>query len=432
MKVGINIATIYNRNGNLFTIYSYCGLYILIVKKGEEMLKLNILKQIENYMDDAIAIRREIHRHPELSMKEFNTTRIITQALERYGIEIEDKGLETGVCAIIRTDRPGKTVALRADIDALPIIEQTGLEFSSEIEGISHMCGHDLHTALMILCARVINENKDQLSGSIKIVFQPAEEGLGGAKYMISKNVMANPKPDVIIGAHVGGNCQLGKIMVLKGHANSASDKIEITVKGVGGHGAHPYNCIDPILTSALLIAQLRTLINSEVPATEPAVLSFGMISGGTAANIIPSEVTITGTLRTFTEKTREKLHNSIERTATFLCKSMDAQALVKITKGPRPLFHDHKVADDIIKVAKKTIGSDNVVTTGSPSPGSDDFSEFLEFCPGVRFRVGTGIEGKEQTLLGNHNPRVIFDERSLNVAAPVICQYVIDYLTRE
>lgn len=392
---------------------------------------MDIMEQVNTYLDEAISIRRKIHRHPEVAMKEYNTTRLIKEELEKYGIEIEDKGYDVGVSAIIRGGHPGKTVALRADIDALPITEQSGLDYASKIPGVAHACGHDIHTALLLLCARILNNQKKSLKGNVKLIFQPAEELFLGAKYMIQKGVMQDPSPDVIVGFHVGGNVELGKIGLIKGVANASADIISITIKGIGGHGAHPYNCVDPILTASLLVNQLRTLVNNEIPPFEPAVLTFGAIHGGDAPNIIPPKVELRGTLRTFSTEVREKLHQSIKRIVEHLSRSMRATGELNIEIGPPPVVHSAEVVEAICLAAEKTIGKQNIIMQTTPNSGSEDFSYFLKHCPGARIRLGTGISGQKQTLLGNHNPKVIFDERSIAVGAKVVCQYTLDFLNR-
>ncbi|WMJ83720.1 M20 metallopeptidase family protein [Oscillospiraceae bacterium LTW-04] len=384
---------------------------------------------IDQYSAQAIEIRRKIHAHPELGYEEYATSNLILNELARYGIVGEQlPGLPTSVIAVIRGSKPGKTVGIREDIDALPLTEETGLAFASQNVELSHACGHDIHTAALLLTARVLNELKSELCGNVRLIFQPAEERVTGAKKMIEAGLMTlEPKCDNIIGVHVSPEFPAGSIGVIKGAANAATDAVSITVKGSGGHGAHPYRCVDPIITSAYLLTQLQSIISRENPALQPAVLTFGMIHGGTAMNIIPSEVKLEGTLRTFSEESRHNIWEAIRRVSKSCCEAMRAEADVVIEEGVPALINADEVIDRIAAAAEKTIGTENVIWYEKPSPGSDDFSRFLDFCPGAQFRVGTGNDLPESRI-GLHNPKNIFDEKAIGVAAAVMAQYTLDF----
>lgn len=391
------------------------------------MVSVNEL--VDQYLEESISIRRKIHANPELGYEEYATSELILSELARYGIVGERlPGLSTGVIAVIRGGNPGKTVGIREDIDALPIHEETNLPFASQKAGLAHACGHDIHTAALLLTARVLNALKDTLYGNVRLIFQPAEERVTGALKMIEAGLMAlEPKCDTIIGMHVSPDFPAGSIGVIKGAANAATDAVYITVKGVGGHGAHPYRCVDPIVTSAYLLTQLQSIISRENPALQPAVLTFGTIHGGTAMNVIPSEVKLTGTLRTFNEQSRHNIWDAIRRISKSCCAAMRAEADVVIEEGVPPLINSSEVIDRVAAAAEKTIGAEKVMWYDKPSPGSDDFSRFLSFCPGAQFRVGTANDLSESRI-GLHNSKNIFDEKAIGVAAAVMAQYTLDF----
>lgn len=389
----------------------------------------NLIEQIDMLMEETIQIRRQIHQNPELGMKEFETTALIKKKLCECGIEIEDWGMDTGVSAIIRGGRKGKTIALRADIDALPMVENSGLPFASKCHGVCHSCGHDINTAYLLLVAKVLQERREDLAGNVRLFFQPAEELACGAKYMIEKGAFTKePVMDQIIGCHVATNLPAGHIGLIKGTALSGCDIIHITVHGVGGHGARPAECVDPIVISAYLIAQLQTLVSREISPFRPAVLTFGKIVGGTAANIIPETVTISGTLRTFDNETRTQLKEAIVRTCKLHCESMRSTVDVEFEVGIAPLIHDAEIIDQLEIAAKEVIGEDHIIFQPEPLAGSDDFAEFLAHCPGVRYSIGTRTEDP-RTQMSLHSPDIVFDESAIRSAALVTCQYVLNVL---
>ena len=234
------------------------------------------------YEDEMIAIRRHIHRHPELSNKEYKTTEFIREKLTEYGVEIAEIGMKTGVVAVIRGGKPGKTVAIREDIDALPMKELTGLPFASENDGACHSCGHDIHTTVLLYCAKVLSEIREELAGTVMLIFQPAEEHMGAGE-LVDCNFTQVAKPDAFIGLHVSPEIDAGSIGLKKGPANASNDFFNIKIKGKGGHGAHPENCIDPVVISGYVITQLQTVISRENYPVYPGVLTIGSIHGGTA-----------------------------------------------------------------------------------------------------------------------------------------------------
>ncbi|MCI8455061.1 MAG: amidohydrolase [Lachnospiraceae bacterium] len=388
-----------------------------------------VQNRVNELFDEFVRIRRRFHQKPELGWKEFETTRLITEKLTEWGIEVEDFGLKAGASALIRGAYPGATIAVRGDIDALPMQEESGLAFASENPGVCHACGHDIHATFALFCARILHENRDKLHGNVRILFQPAEEKGDGAKGMIEHGVLTRePKPERIIGAHVDCDMPAGTIGLIKGPSAAGMDQFEVTVHGFGGHSSRPQNFIDPILSAATLIAQLNMLVSREISPFESSVLSVCQIHGGTANNVVPETVTFGCSLRSFTPEVRKTMLDAIERTCKLHCESMRTRAEVKFLSGTAPLVHDEKMVDEIAEAARETIGEEKIIKMKHPRSGSDDFAEYLSSIPGVRFRVGSANDQPE-TKVGAHNPRVVFDEESLRVATVVICQYIFNLL---
>ncbi|MCD8370955.1 MAG: M20 family metallopeptidase [Clostridiales bacterium] len=392
---------------------------------------MGIKEKIEEYSGHAIELRRELHRDPEVSRKEFHTTDRIRRELEEYGIEILHTELETGLIAEIHGKKPGKemTVAVRADIDALPVKEETGLPFASANEGVCHSCGHDLHMATVLLAARVLKEMEGEFCGTVRLLFQPAEESGSGAKMILEQDVMKRRPPDLVLGLHTWPDIPEGSIGFRFGSSHASSDTVIIRVIGKGGHGAHPYRCVDPVIVSAYLLTQLQTLISRELPMTEAGVLTFGMIRGGSAPNVIPGEVEIQGTLRTLNPKWRESIIQSIKRVAHSCCEAMRAEAKVQIAEGMPVLVNSTEVIEGVRRAAVEILGAEHVEELTSASPGSDDFSCYLANTPGALFRIGTGTDDPASHI-GLHNGRNLFGEKAIAAGAAVIVQYLLDILT--
>ena len=391
---------------------------------------MKLLDEIRNLEEEMIADRRSLHKMPELSSHEEKTTAFIKTRLTDFGVETEDLNIPTGVCALIRGRKPGPTICIRHDIDALPIEEKTGLEFSSLNKGVSHSCGHDLHAIIALYCARLLQERKESLAGNVRIVFQPAEETGVGGKEMVMAGIMdLEPKTDIVVGLHTHPATTVGDICLWKGPMEAGVDFFKIRIQGVCGHGAHPHTCVDPIVVSAYLITQLQTIISRENQATKPVVLTIGSIHGGETHNSIPEEVVMLGSLRHLYPETRGQALEALDRITKSTCESMRAYGTVEVLDvGIPPIINNADVVDDIIRAADEVLGSGHVKDFPFPSMGSDDFAFFLDRCKGAQFFLGTG-NNNPQTRKGIHNGENIFDEKSIAVGVSVLTKYVLNVL---
>ena len=391
---------------------------------------MDTMQLVQQYTADMIATRRHIHENPEISNQEFQTTELIKKMLTEYGIEIAEIGLKTGVVGILRGAKPGKTVAIREDIDALPMPELTGLPFASKVDNVCHSCGHDIHTTTLLYCAKVLSELKDELCGNVMFLFQPAEENGSGAKQMVDCKFYEVLKPDVFVGLHVGTGLPAGHIGVKKGPTCASSDVFYIKVSGKGGHGAHPENCIDPIAISAYVLTQLQTVISRENHPIYPAVLTVGSIHAGSAPNIIPDYVEMSGTLRSLHPESRVAMRDAIDRIVKTCCESMRGHGEVTWKIGMPPMVNDEEVVDRITEAADKVLGTGHVHIQANPSLGSEDFSYmFPAYGPGSQFSLGTRNDADPNTMHGIHNAKNVFDEDCLPVGVAVLVQFTRDFL---
>ncbi len=388
------------------------------------------VKQIRNLtkelMPSAVEFRRVLHRHPELAFQETVTSGKIREELKAEGIPVEEDLLPTSVIAVISGKRPGKTILVREDIDALPMEERTGLSFSSEIPGCAHSCGHDIHTSALVLLGKILWSMREQLTGKVILVFQPAEETASGAKAMMEAGFREKyPDIDQVIGFHTDPTLDAGTIGLVKGAANASTDEVTVTVKSPGGHGAHPYRCGDPVAAAGYLLTQLQTVISRENPALEPAVLTFGMIHGGTAPNIIPTEVVMKGTLRAFDETGRKNMWDAIRRVSELGAKAMRTEAKTEIKEGVPVLYNDPETIEQIRTACEHILGAGKALDLKA-SPGSDDFSCFLSCAPGVQFKCGTGNEDPKSRK-GIHNGENIFDEKCIETGCMVMAEFIFE-----
>lgn len=389
-----------------------------------------IQKLIQDHYNEAVKVRRELHRFPELGHQELRTTERIRQFLEAAGIEILEYPLKTGIVARICGKGQGETLAVREDIDALPMEECTGLRIASCRPGISHACGHDIHTAILLLTAKVLNELKEQFHGTLLLIFQPAEETCDGARGMLQAGVLKRHPADQIVGLHCSPSVPLGRVGIIAGENNASCDIVKITITGRGGHGAHPEDCVDPLMAAGFLLTQIQTLISRETSPMKPAVLTFGQLAAGTAPNIIPDQAFLCGTLRTLDAKVRGQLLEAIPRMAGNCCRAMRAECRTVFENGMPPLVNDPGIAAQFAEAAEKSLGVGAAVRLTVPSMGSDDFSCLLEQCGrGGQFLIGTFNPSRPETGIGLHNSKNVFPDETIGYGAAVLCRYALDTL---
>lgn len=391
----------------------------------------NILRWMKQREPDLTQLRHQLHREPELGHAEYKTTHLIRDRLLACGAEILPCRCDTGVAALIRGGKEGPLVALREDIDALPITENTGLPFASCTAGVSHSCGHDIHTTALLGCAQYLCENRSALRGSVMLIFQCAEECCDGAMTMLDAGLFDVYRPERVLGFHCAPSLPLGKVGVCRGAGNASCDTVTLRVIGKGGHGAHPELCVDPVLIAAYLLTQVQTVISREKSPADPSVLTFGTIRGGTAPNVIPNEVVLQGTLRTFSKQVRSSHKAAIERIAVCCAQAMNGSCEVRFEKGMPPLINAKDSSDAVVRAAEQVLGEAAVDETIAPSLGSDDFSCLLDECggEGIQFLVGTGDESVPNSMLGLHVAENIFPDAAIVPAAAVLAQTSVNIL---
>jgi amidohydrolase/hippurate hydrolase len=379
-------------------------------------LSSRIREQAEAIFSEVVRLRRDIHAHPELSYEERRTTALIRDYLVNLGITPEPAMLDTGVVAIIRGRKstPGsRLVALRADIDALPLNEENSNGFCSLEQGKMHACGHDMHTAMLLGAAKILTSISDELEGDVLLIFQPAEEKApGGAKPLLEAGLFDRFKPAAVIGQHCFSTVEAGKVALCKGSFMAAADEFYITVTGQGGHASAPHKAADPLLASAHIITSVQHLVSRVVPPHEPAVVSIASIHGGKAPNVIPRQVTMSGTMRTMNEGVRSLLHEKLRNTVTHVAEGLGVEASVEIMNGYPVLYNDPVVTEKAAAVCCEYLGEENVLAC-DPVMTAEDFSYYLKVCPGTFWQIGTG--GREQTKENTlHSPVFNPDERAL------------------
>ena len=375
------------------------------------------------YRSELLRWRRHLHSHPELSWAEVETTQYIIDELAKMGIKTIERPLKMGLMASIENGK-GRTIALRADIDALPIAEQNTCDYKSQRDGVMHACGHDVHTTCLLGATKYLIENKDRWGGTIKLIFQPSEEKQpSGAEAMIKAGVLQSVES--IIGLHVTPELEVGKLGFRAGPFMASADEIYITVIGKGGHGASPHLCIDPIVLSAHIILALQNLVSRYADPKTPTVLTFGDIHGYGATNIIPEKVELKGTLRTFDEKWRKEIQQKIKNIAIGIARSFGGDCLVDIPEGVPFVHNDAMLTERISKVAEKLVGAENIVEMPIRM-GAEDFSFYGHHCSASFFRLGTGNVSKGTTI-SVHNPKFDIDEDALVIGSSAMAEMAMD-----
>jgi len=373
------------------------------------------MESAEEIAPGVVADRRYFHQHPELGFQEEGTARLVAERLRALNLDEVRTGIaKTGVMGVLHGGKgPGKTVLLRADMDALPITELNDVPYKSENEGAMHACGHDAHTAMLLGAARVLAARRHEFAGTIKFIFQPSEEANGGgAKPMIEAGVMENPHVDAAFGIHVGSNLPAGVIAVKGGASNAATDSARVTIRGLGGHAARPHKAIDPVVIGAHCIIALQTLVAREVDPFSPVVLTVGSLHGGTVSNVIPEEAYFLATIRTTTEETRQLMAERIPQICQGIAETFRATADTQYVFGYPPLVNDEDAASLVRTVATEVVGAERVMAAEA-GMGGEDMSFFINAAPGAFYRLGVRNEAQGKTY-GHHHPRFDVDEDAL------------------
>ncbi|MCZ7646275.1 MAG: amidohydrolase [Planctomycetota bacterium] len=388
---------------------------------------------VEADLPRLIEIRRHLHAHPELAFEEFETSKLVQRELAGLGLEVR-AGLAkgTGVVAVLRGTAPGasgkdaRAVALRGDMDALPIHEETGLPYASTIPGKMHACGHDAHTTMLLGAARVLSRHRDRLQGSVVFCFQPAEEGGGGGRYLVDEGALDDPACAAAFALHGFPNLPVGHVAVKPGVAQAASDSLRIKVLGVGGHGAAPHKSVDPIVLSARVIEALQGVVSREVNPVDSAVVTVGAIHGGEAGNVIPPSVEMKGTIRSLDEAVRRQVHAAVKRTVELTCAAGGGKAEVLVHDGYPVLTNDPGASRFALETARELFGAPKVHELPVPSMGGEDFAYYLQKVPGAFIRVGVATR---EAYPGLHHPAYDFTDAALGVGVALFCRLAERFL---
>jgi len=424
-----------------------CLIIVLSVTTAHagEKLKKQIDFSAGGIESKVIEWRRHFHQFPELSNREFNTAKKIEQHLRNLGLDVKTGVAHTGVVGLLKGAKPGPVVGLRADIDALPVTERVDVPFASKVRstynghdvGVMHACGHDAHIAILMGVAEILTSMKKDLAGSVKFIFQPAEEGApegeeGGAELMVKEGVLKNPKVDAIFGLHVWSIAPVGAISYRPESMMAAVDGLRITVKGKQTHGSTPWTGIDPITVSAQIIIGLQTIVSRQTKLTEEAaVITIGSIHGGVRSNIIPEQVELIGTIRTLNTDMQKKIHEKIYLTATKIAESAGATADVRITKGYPITYNDPELTDMMLPSLQQVVGRENVKLVKAIT-GAEDFSFFQKKIPGLYFFLGAMPEGtKPEDAPPHHSPDFYIDESCLKLGIRALSYLTLDYMEK-
>lgn len=424
----------------------WCVLASTAAGAGAQDLWPRVEQHLQQLQPKVVAWRRDVHQNPELSNRELRTAKLVADHLRTLGIEVQTGMAHTGVVGLLRGGKPGPVIALRADMDALPVAEELDLPFRSQVRaqyqgnelGVMHACGHDAHVAILMGVAEALAAVRAELPGTVKFIFQPAEEGPpageeGGASLMVKEGVLINPTPEAIFGLHVISGIPAGVVTYRAGPLMASADWLYITVKGRQTHGAWPWKGIDPIITSAQIITGLQNIVARQLDVSkEPAVVTVATVHGGTRKNIIPDEVQMSGTIRTFDEDMRAEVHARIKQIAEAIASANGALAEVKIEKAVPVTHNDAALTERVLPTLKRVAG-----TTGLRAQPrtmvAEDFSYFQQQVPGVFFFVGVTPPDQDMALAApNHSPRFFIDESALLPGLRALTAIAVDYLQPE
>jgi amidohydrolase len=386
-------------------------------------------KRIERVLPDVVAFRQDMHAHPELSRQEFETSRKVREKLaELPGIEVLPPLMETDVVAVLNGDAKGPCLAIRADMDALPIEEQTDIPYKSTVPGVMHACGHDGHTSILLGTAMVLSQMADELPGRIKLIFQPDEEDTGGGGVLCERGVLELPKVDAIVALHGWPFEPVGRVAMRIGPVSAASTPIDIIVQGSGTHGAYPHRGVDPIVVAAHIITGLQSIVSRTVDPLDAGVVTIGAIKAGAACNVIPDECRMIGTLRYLRLETGEAMREHVERIVRDTAKAHGAEAKVTFNTGYPPVNNDTRLTGLVSDVGHDVVGKDNVRTDPPPTMGVEDFAYYAQHVPACMFRLGVRPRDTD-TCPGLHSPKFNFNDDAISVGIRMFCKIACRFL---
>ncbi len=394
------------------------------------ILNQSIFEEAKKMKDWLIQIRRDFHQHPELSTEEERTREKIITYLKEIDIPFNTFGSHHGVIGLIKGRKPGKTVALRADMDALPMEDLKDTSYRSVNRGIAHACGHDAHMTILLGAARLLKEYSQYLTGSVKLIFQPAEETIGGAKPMIEEGVLENPKVDAIFGLHVTPEIPVGKIGIKYDQMNGSSDALEIILKGKSSHGAYPQDGVDTILIAAQTINLIQSIVSRNTDPREAAVITIGTIEGGTQANILAKEVRLKGTLRTVLPQVRKRTIERLKETVEGTAKALGGKGILTIEPGYPTLTNHQEIVDLVRRNTEALLGKEQLQVLKNVSLGVEDFAFFLEVVPGAFYRLGSG-NSRKGIIHPGHSNLFDIDEECLTIGSALQAINAITFLEK-
>lgn len=372
-------------------------------------------------------LRRDFHRHPELAFEEVRTAGVVARELNALGIEVHSGIAKTGVVGLLEGKNPGPVILLRFDMDALPILEETGAEYASQTPGVMHACGHDGHTAVGLTVARLLHDHQQELAGTVKLVFQPAEEGFGGAELMVKEGVLENPKPELTLSLHLWNHAPLGWVGVTDGPIMAAADVLRIWVTGKGGHGAMPHQAVDPVLAAAHVVTALQSVVSRNVPPLQTAVVTVTMLRAGEAFNVIPPQVEMQGTIRTFDPAVRELVVNRVQQVAEQTAAALGCQAKVEIEPVTPAVINEPAIAGRVAQVAG-SLFPDAEIDRHFQTMGSEDMSFMMQKVPGCYFFIGSANEARGLNY-SHHHPKFDVDEDALPRSAALMAASAYEFL---
>ncbi|MBU3023998.1 amidohydrolase [Aestuariibacter sp. A3R04] len=423
------------------------GVSLALAFSSCSLAATNVDTMADNIEADVIKWRHHLHQHPELSNREFETARYVETYLRSLGLEVETGVAKTGVVAILDSGNPGPVVALRADMDGLPVPEENDLPWRSQVTGeydgktvpVMHACGHDTHMAMLMGAAKILSDMKSELKGKVKFIFQPAEEGappgeVGGAEIMVKEGVLKGPDVDVIFGLHISANLDVNKVSYKPGGAMAAVDPFKIVIKGKQAHGAYPWKSVDPVVTAAQMVMSLQTIVSREIKLIDDAaVVSVGSIHGGNRSNIIPREVELVGTIRTLDKKAREHVYEAMARKVKGIADSMGASAeLILPLDYSYPItYNDPELTAKMLPTLQRTAGEDKAVLAKAVT-GAEDFSFYQEKVPGLFLWVGgKPLDVPEEASPAHHTPEFYVDDEGMKLGVKLLTNLTLDYMNQ-